>query len=574
MPDMLPTQTPDEHGMEEKFSDTATLPIDKWPTQPMPAITGDPYPLQQVDTQSLEEMEALLEPSLERISETGPHPAVEQATGGYKAVARNMVKSSGIYALASLGPPLVSLVLAPFLTHQLSPDDYGILAVLTTVIGLAAGITQVGMASAFFRVYTYEYSEAADRRSVLASVMLLLPLFAVPFAVVASLLAPALADVLLDSSSLGGLIALAAWVVVAQNLTVPGFAWLRAENHPLFFSILSISNILIALLANLVLLGLLHWGVAGSLVATGSGYAAVALCTLPFLLWRSGAKVRREMIWSLLTFGAPQVLSYVSYWVLQLSDRYLLSRFVSLDQVASYSIAYTLGGSVLSVLVISPFSLAWPAAMFSVAKRKDAPQMFRLIFRWLSLILLFAAFGVSIASTLVLDWLFPVEYHASAPIIPVIAESLVFYGLYIIFMAGANIRRKTWMPAAFTGLAALVNVLLNLVLIPFYGAAGAAAATLIAYIVLTGVAYVANQRIYPVPYQVKRFGLALVLGLVLYVGSQVVSVGWSAFWRVALTCLCLVVYGACLLYLVGGIQLLRARGAQMLARALTIRKGS
>src|SRR5258706_2234562 len=76
---------------------------------------------------------------------------------------RNLVKSSGIYALSSLALPLVSLVLAPFLTRKLSSTEDGVLAVLTTVIALLAGITQFGLGSAFFRAYNYDYESRRDR---------------------------------------------------------------------------------------------------------------------------------------------------------------------------------------------------------------------------------------------------------------------------------------------------------------------------------------------------------------------------------------------------------------------------
>lgn len=613
---MLPTQTPEDHSREKKSTGyarsdqpeqvadasgweaweaeeekptpissglnidqfpTGPLPaIDQWPTQPIPALVGEPFAFQQgsfVDNESIEGIDSLFQPALERIAETGPHPAVQQtgATGSYVVVARNLAKSSGVYALASLASPLVSLVLAPFLTHRLAPTDYGILTVLMTVIGLAAGITQLGLGSAFFRVYNYEFTDSDDRRAVLATVVVLMPLFSIPLAIVGSFLAPTLAGALLGRPALGVLITLTAWVVVVQNLTVPGFAWLRAENRPLFFSLLSIGNVVIVLCINLVLVGLLHWGVAGPLIATGSGYASVVLCTLPVILWRGRLRVRRDIAWSLITFGAPQVLSYISYWVLQLSDRYLLSLLVSLVQVASYAVAYSLG-SVLSTLVISPFSLAWPAAMFSIARRKDAPQVFQMVFRWFSMLLLFVAFAVSIAGSLLLDRLFPASYHSAAPIIPVVAESIVFYGLYIIFMAGASIRRKTWMPAAFTGLAAFVNFALNLVLIPHFGSAGAAGSTLVAYIVLALVAYLANQRIYPIPYEMNRFLLALLIGAALYIGADVLSLGWTTFWRWSLTFVCLILYGVWILFAVGGIRLLRARGASLIARISSDRR--
>lgn len=561
-------------------SSSGLLPtIDQWPTQPIPALAAEPFSFQQrsfVDDESIAEIDSLLQPALERIAETGPHPAlrqtgaqppVQQATGAgnYMQQARTLAKSSGIYALASLSSPLVSLVLAPFLAHHLSPTSYGILAVLTTAIGLAAGITQLGLGSAFFRVYNYEVNDPGARRSVLATVTFLLGLVSIPVAILVALFASDLAGVLLGRPSLGSYIILAVGVVLVQNLTVPGFAWLRAESRPLFFSVLSICNVLIVLAINLLLVGLLHWGVEGSLLATGAGYAFVAACTLPLLLWRSQLKVRRDIAWSLLTFGGPQVLSYISVWVLQLSDRYLLSLMVSLAQAASYSVAYSLG-AVLATLVIAPFSLAWPAMMFSVAKRKDAAYIFQVVFRWFSIVLLFVAFAVSIAGTLLLDLLFPKNYHSAAPIIPVVAESIVFYGLYIVFMSGASIRRKTWMPAVFTAVAAIANVGLNLVLIPLYGSAGAAASTLIAYVVLALVAYFANQRIYPVPYEMRRFWLAVGSGVILYIGADALSLVLSGFWHWPLTIICLILYGGWLLYLGRGMGFLRTFGARFMTR--------
>jgi O-antigen/teichoic acid export membrane protein len=124
------------------------------------------------------------------------------------------------------------------------------------------------------------------------------------------------------------------------------------------------------------------------------------------------------------------------------------------------------------------------------------------------------------------------------------------------------------------GVAAVANFGLNLVLIPLYGSAGAAASTLIAYVLLALVAYVANQRIYPVPYEMKRFLAALFLGLALYLIASLVSHEWSAFWRWSLIIACLVFYGGTLLFLGGGRSLLRVRGASVVTRIFSDRRVS
>lgn len=555
---------------------TSPLPaIDQWPTQPMEALVDGPFafPYRSMwGNEAIEEIDLLLTPGTEeaeRKAETGPHAAARQSTGAFR-LGRTLAKSSGIYALASFAYPLVSLVLAPFLTHHLSPNDYGILTVLNTMIGLMTGVTQLGLGPAFFRSYTYEYAntheytEQQHRRTVLATLIVLICLISLFAAVVVSLLAAPLAWVLFHRSSLGGLIILTIGAVVMNNLSVPGTVWLGAEHRSSLLALLWIVNPLIVLGMNLFLLGLLHWGVEGSLLATGGGYAFAALCTLPVLLWRSKLQVRVDIAWRMLTFGMPQVLSNVSFWVLQLSDRYLLALLATLAQAATYGVGYSLG-LVVSTLVIAPFNVAWPSTMYTIAKREDAAQVFKTIFRWFSIVLLFVGFVVSVAGSFMLDWLFPVSYRSAAPVIAIVAESIIFYGLYIFFMTGANIRRKTWMPAVFMVIAAVVNVGSNLVLIPHYGLIGAATSTLIAYLLLTLIAYVANQRIYPIPYEIGRFLFALLVGVALYVGAGVLSLRWESLWHWSLSFFCVALYGAYLFVQGGGIGLLRAHRAKLLA---------
>src|SRR5450755_32602 len=465
------------------------------------------------------------------------------------APVHKFIKSSGIYAISAAAPPLISLVLAPLLTHHISPTDYGILTLLNLCISLAAGISQLGLPSAFFRAYGYDYESSDDRRDVIATATTLLCGVSFLVALGIIFLSSSLAQLLLGRSMLGNLVTMAGIVLLLQNLTVPGFAWLRAENRAISYSLLSIGNLLVTLLGNIFLVLVLHLGIAGSLIASGCGYASIGIYMLPMLLLRGGVKIRIDIAQNLLSFGLPLVLNFVSYWILQLSDRYLLSIFASFTQTAIYSIAYTMG-SVISVLIMTPFTLAWPTAMFAIAKREDAAQVFKIVFRWLGLFMLFSSFCLSLAGKYLINRLFPVTYHSGAFIIPIVSVSIVFFGIYYVFMVGANIKRKTWLTAVFTTIAALVNVGLNLILIPRYGMMGAALSTLLAYIVLALVAYAVNQKIYPVPFEMSIFGIALVLGALFYAGSDVLgqAIGGYFAWSIALCGLCL--YAGCLIFLV------------------------
>jgi len=456
-----------------------------------------------------------------------------------------LVKSSGIYALSSIASPLVQLVLAPFLTHQLSSSDYGVLAVLDTTIALLVGLTQLSLGSSFFRAYSYDYESPRDRSAVLPTVIILLSLTSIPVAVTILITAPWLSTLLFNRPSFSDPLRIAGLIILLQNLSVPGLSWLRAEGRPAWYSGLSIANLLISLSATIVLVGLLHMGISGALLAIGCGYNFVVVCTLPRLVLRAGLRPRFDIARNLLSFGVALACNFVAKWVLQLSDRYLLSRLASLAETASYSVAYNLG-SALVVVIIVPFQLAWPQIMFAMAKRDDAAQRFRVVFRWFSIVLLLAAFALSLVALGVLDLLFPPAYHSAAPVIPIIALSVMFYGIYGIFTIGISVRRKNWLAIIMTSLSAAVNVGANLILIPLYGSLGAAVSTCIAYIVLALIAYIVNQRIYPIPFEIGIFIIGLCIGIVLYVAGNIFAQAQELYVAWGIRICSLLLYTGCL----------------------------
>lgn len=433
---------------------------------------------------------------------------------------RNLIQHSGIYALSSLALPLVTLVLAPFLTHTLSRTDYGVLAVLTTTITLMVGLTQLGLSSAFFRAYNYDYEDLKDKRAVLATVSTILLASSLCVVLLILITAPWISLLLFGSAIYSVPVQLAALAILSQNLTVPGLSWLRAESKAWPYSILSIVNLLVNLAVTVLCVGPLHMGIIGALLAIVAGYAVIAGWTFPMALWRAGLRLRIDIAHNLFSFGLPLVSNTVSLWVLQLSDRYLLGRLGSLAETASYTVAYTLGG-VLGVVVLAPFSLAWPTAMYAIAKRVDATSIFRLVFRWYSLFLLFATASLAIVAIEVLYLFFPPAYDSALPVIPLIAISIMCFGIYSYFTIGISLQRKTWLAVLLTSIAALVNVGLNLLLIPRLGALGAALATLLAYALLALSGYIVNQRLYPVKFAPGSFLLALGSGIVLFTACAV-----------------------------------------------------
>lgn len=471
-----------------------------------------------------------------------------RAPGGesYLGLIRKLVKNSGIYAISSLASPLITLLLAPFLTRTLSRQDYGALVLLNAVVALVTGVTELGLSAAFTRMYSYDCKTRREQLDALSTLVWVLLLILIPITAIGVMAAPGLSDLVLGGTSYSGAVRVAIVLVLTQNMTVPGLVWLRLESRAALFTTLSIANLLITAGASIVLVGMLHMGVVGSLVANGFGDAIIIVCTLPVICWHIGFHLRFPLVGSMLAFGVPNVVNLISGWVLQLSDRYLLGHLASLSLAAEYSVAYTLGG-VLSAAIIAPFSLAWWVLMYAIAKREDAQHVFKLIFRGFSFVLLFASLGLSLFGSSILDLLFSAPYHTQSSILPVITLSIVFNGIFIVVNLGTSLQCKTWLTSLYFIVSSLINVGLNILLIPASGTMGAALATLVAYFALTLIAYLFNQRIYPVPFEVGRFLVALGIGIGLYFVDNTLAQGQGILVAWGFHMVSLLLYGLCLL---------------------------
>jgi O-antigen/teichoic acid export membrane protein len=112
----------------------------------------------------------------------------------------------------------------------------------------------------------------------------------------------------------------------------------------------------------------------------------------------------------------------------------------------------------------------------------------------------------------------------------IVAFGLVAFGISTVVVAGISIARQTKWLALYATIAAVVNIALNVVLIPPFGQIGAATATLVAYALLAVLYLRRAQILYPTPYRTR------VVAATFAVGALLMPLGAIAYdsWAVAL----------------------------------------
>jgi O-antigen/teichoic acid export membrane protein len=135
------------------------------------------------------------------------------------------------------------------------------------------------------------------------------------------------------------------------------------------------------------------------------------------------------------------------------------------------------------------------------------------------------ATALTLLSPWLVAWLTAPQFASASRVVGPLSFAAVSFGGYIVLAIGIGRARRTQFNWVITGFAAIVNVVLNLTLIPVYGMMGAAIATVAAYTVMfLGMAWWA-QRVFRVPYQWRRVGTAAAAGVALAVAGKLVGGG-------------------------------------------------
>jgi O-antigen/teichoic acid export membrane protein len=116
------------------------------------------------------------------------------------------------------------------------------------------------------------------------------------------------------------------------------------------------------------------------------------------------------------------------------------------------------------------------------------------------------------------------DFRSAYHIVPLIALAYVFQGLAYYLQTGMLIEKKTLYMGimGFTG--AVINIILNFLLIPTFKGIGAAWATALSFLAMAILAYAFSQRTYPIPYRLSKFCLPVLLGSAVYLISTTIKI--------------------------------------------------
>ena len=429
---------------------------------------------------------------------------------------KRLAKHSAIYGLGGLVQRLLAVLLLPLYTSYLTPADYGQIETLVAAAAVVVIVLRGGISSAFFRFYFDSEQPDEKLRVVRTSFW-----YTMSAATAGLILIVAFASQISGWLHLGSggttLVYASAVGIWAQMNYEQLTSLFRVEERSVQYVVASIANILITVGATVLLVVVYDKGPLGVLVGNFIGTLIVYVVLVAYHREQLGLVFDRKLFRAMNTFGTPLIPSALALWAINFIDRWFVAYYKGQGEVGVYSVAVRIASAVLFLLLA--FRTAWPAFAYSISDEGDAKRAYSYVLTYVLLVTCW----VSLALALLAPWLVHLlarnpSFQRASEAVGLLAFSSAAYAGYTVLAIGSGRARRTQLNWVISALAAVVNIGLNIWLIPKYGMIGAAISALVAYVVLFLAMLWYAQSVYPVAYQWRRVltltGVAAALAVV------------------------------------------------------------
>jgi O-antigen/teichoic acid export membrane protein len=428
-----------------------------------------------------------------------------------------------IYLGVSALQVVLAALVTPILTRRVGVGPFGQLTLAIVVAQLLGWTFSLGLPFAVQKVFA---EEDGDRRArgVLAVSAVLAAAAALIVALAAPVWGPAVGLTQVLDARLATL-----WAACFA-LTLTTLAMLRSRDR-LRMAIFGAT--LQSVGAQAIGLALLYvWAptVTSYLCGLIIGQGAAALVSLLALrpAWSALAAIRRYA--GVFLFGLPMVPQQLSGFILGLGDRVVISHILGSAAVGRYSVAYNVGSLGFLILVFA--MQAWMPRIYAVTDRVTRSRLLASSRDMMNLLLIPVVIGLAAGAPVVLAVWVPQSFHPAelTPIVAIVAICTFPFGQFLANLRALMSEGKTGRAALATLVAAVVNIGLNILMVPFLGITGSAIATVLSYALcarLTRLPVSSRLQVYGAPVQL-RILIGGAIALTLAIGVLPASPVWLA----------------------------------------------
>lgn len=420
---------------------------------------------------------------------------------------KELVKNTAILLFGKVFTQFLSFFLLPLYTYMLPVADYGTIDLIITYITLFAPVVTIQQEMATFRhlidARKDEELKGEIIRTSFRSTWIRLLLFIVPYFIVTIFVRWKYTYLVL-----------ACGVFMAFSHLLLQIA--RGFGDNIKYTIGSIIAGVITIVSNLLLICVFHWGAESILISMALAnlccdlYLFFALHIVHYLRMAKPSKALRN---KMLKYSWPLVPNSISWWLINASDRTIVSIFLGVAANGIYSVAVKLPAIVGSFLNI--FTLSWTESASVHINDDDRDEFFSSVAG--NTLRIFSSLGILLIAILpfVFDIIIGGEYRSSYEYIPIAILGVLLNCLVSVYSAVYVAKKMTKQVATTSIFSAVINIVVDLVLVHFIGLYAAVVSTAVAYLIMAVYRHHDLKKYVKITYRKRDLVLAIVgLGVV------------------------------------------------------------
>ena len=435
------------------------------------------------------------------------------------APGRSVFNESIIYGIGIFMSHATSIIMLPIYTRFLSPADYGMADLLAMGVEIAGLIVGVVSADAIFRFY---HNDEFKNKNQVATSIFFTAIFVncIGYLLILGTSSKSAQFIFSDMNveDAQRLILLYGCTLIFQVMSNIPMAYLRAEKKPVHFVVFSFARLAIAVSCNLYFVVYRELHITGVVYAVFTFTLIHSCMVTAYMLSRTGLAFSRRIAFKSLVFSAPLMLSSLALFFITYADRLFIKHYVSVSELGLYALGYKFG-FILVAFAWVPFAQSWEGRRYEVAKSNNPISTFQQTFRITQAIVIFCALGLALFSKDVLRIIAAPEFHSAHKIIGIVVFAHIFniWTAYCIF--GIFYRQKTIYKAYVDWISLPLTMLIYYLLIPRYGAMGAAWATAASLGFRFLLIYAFSNKLYDMRLQWSKILPGLLVAIILYIFS-------------------------------------------------------
>ncbi|MFT4414715.1 oligosaccharide flippase family protein [Fredinandcohnia humi] len=431
-----------------------------------------------------------------------------------------MIKNTIIYTVGAMIPKFLVFLLLPLYTIYLNPDEYAIVTTITAYNSLLIIFYGLGFQSSTVRIF-YGVDKKEEQKKLLAQIFLFLIIFSAILSIVLLGLQNILGSIFFNNISFESYYKLLIIFTFFNSFQIIPFIVMRVNEQPRYFLFHNILYSSAYLTFNIIFLVIREEGAYGIVKAIVYANIVAAVLLVLYMIKQlkllSHIKIDLRKNMEYISFSLPFIFHMLGWSIFSVSDRIIIERYDTLYNLGIYS----LGSQLVSILMIIINSLNQavnPRIYKEYYGKKYLPKNF------MNKVVLGSIVFVGVISIFLYQLIEPIisivgssSYQADYSFVKYLLISLIFHSIYIYVATPLFIFKKSILISSITIFSAIINLLLNIILIKAIGFHGVAVATMFSKGLLLVLTYIAARR-FDIGYKFpigKIFLLVLLITLLL-----------------------------------------------------------